>query len=78
MTQSLHSTTQPADAGAITLPASVSRRSLLRLVLAGAGIAATGPVLGRTGLLSTGGVVQQNAVSGVISGTAPMAGPMVP
>ena len=77
MTQSPHSTTQPADAGAITLPASVSRRSLLRLALAGAGIAATGPVLARTGLLGTGGVVQQGAISGVISGTAPMTGPMV-
>jgi hypothetical protein len=65
------------DAGAITLPASVSRRSLIRLALAGAGIAATGPVLARTGLLPGGdGTVRQDVIPGVISGTAPFAGPV--
>ena len=64
----------------VAVQQSVSRRSLLRLAFAGAGIAATGPVLARSGVLSGGGgagVVQQGAVAGVISGTAPMAGPRV-
>jgi hypothetical protein len=42
----------------------VSRRNLLRLAMAGAGIAATGPVLARTGLLEgDAGVVQQGLVN---------------
>ena len=65
------------DAGAITLPAGVSRRSLIRLALAGAGIAATGPVLARTGLLPGGdGTVRQDIIPGVVSGMAPFAGPV--
>lgn len=57
----------------------MSRRSLLRLALAGAGVAATGPALSRTGLFTAGeGTVQANLVPGVISGSAPMKGPVVP
>jgi FtsP/CotA-like multicopper oxidase with cupredoxin domain len=57
----------------------MSRRNLLRLTMAGAGATAAGPVLARTGLLSTSqNEVQQGTVGGVISGTAPMAGPKVP
>jgi hypothetical protein len=57
------------------VPSSVSRRNILRLALAGAGIAATGPALARTGLLDGGGVVQQGVVNGVLSEDAPFAGP---
>ncbi len=57
----------------------VSRRSLLQLALAGSGAVATGPVLSRLGVLGgTRGVLQQAALPGVISGTAPMKGPAVP
>jgi spore coat protein A, manganese oxidase len=57
----------------------VSRRSLLQLALAGAGVLATGPALARTGLLGgQSGAVQQALVPGVISGSAPMKGPAVP
>ena len=58
---------------------SVSRRNLLRLAFAGAGIAATGPALARTGLLDgTDGVVRQDSIPGVVSKDAPFAGPNVP
>ena len=57
----------------------MSRRRLLRLALAGAGVVATGPALSRTGVFgSSGGTAQQAVVPGVISGTAPMKGPVVP
>ena len=58
---------------------SVSRRNLLRLAFAGAGIAATGPALARTGLLDgTDGVARQDAIPGVVSKDAPFSGPNVP
>jgi len=58
---------------------SLSRRNLLRLTAAGAGATAAGPLIARTGLLSSAqGEVQQATVGGVISGTAPMTGPNVP
>jgi spore coat protein A len=64
-----------ADGGRSNL----SRRSLMRLTVAGAGATAAGPVLARSGLLgSAEGTVQQGTVAGVISGTAPMVGPKVP
>jgi spore coat protein A len=60
---------------------SLSRRNLIRLGVAGAGATAAGPVLARSGLLGgaggAGGTVQQGTVAGVVSGTAPMAGPKV-
>lgn len=69
----------PDAAHTSTLPSSVSRRGLLRLALAGAGIAATGPVLARTGLLDgPDGVVRSDVIPGVISNDAPFAGPSVP
>ena len=72
MTTTLDGTTTP-------LPADVSRRGLLRLALAGAGVVATGPVLARTGLLDGGeGAVRQDALPGVVSGDAPFDGPAVP
>ena len=56
----------------------VSRRGLLRLALAGAGVVATGPALSRTGLFGgDAGAAQQAVVPGVISGSAPMKGPVV-
>ncbi len=56
----------------------VSRRHLLRLALAGSGVVAAGPTLSRLGLFSgTSGVDQQGTVAGVISGDAPMKGPVV-
>ena len=72
-------TLPPVDDTTPALPSSVSRRNLLRLALAGAGVAATGPALARTGLFDSGdGVVRQDAIPGVISGDAPFAGPSVP
>ena len=63
----------------VALPQPVSRRQMLRLALAGAGIVATGPVLARTGLLSGDpAVVRQDVIPGVISKPAPFAGPSVP
>jgi spore coat protein A len=68
-----------AAAGTSGEGSSLSRRNLLRLGVAGAGATAAGPVIARSGLLSgTAGAVQQGTVGGVISGTAPMAGPKVP
>lgn len=56
----------------------VSRRDILRLAMAGAGVAATGPVLARTGVLGgSDGVVQQGLVNGVLSEDAPFAGPSI-
>lgn len=72
------SASSPISSAAPALPAATSRRSLLRLALAGAGIAATGPVLARTGLLDGGGgAVRSDVIPGVISGDAPFAGPAV-
>ncbi len=73
----------PADVDAIsyeaTREAQVSRRSLLQLAMAGAGVVASGPVLSRLGVFGgSSGVSQQAALPGVISGSAPMAGPVVP
>src|SRR5215212_7369280 len=57
----------------------VSRRSLLRLSMAGAGVLASGPALAKTGLVGgQPGAVEQALVPGVISGSAPMRGPNVP
>ena len=65
-------------AGAAAERTELSRRNLLRLAMAGAGATAAGPVLARSGWFSgQPGVVQQGTVAGVISGTAPMAGPRV-
>ena len=60
------------------LTAGLDRRSLLRLALAGAGVAATGPVLARTGLIGSDGVSEQGTVNGVINHDSPMDGPNVP
>jgi spore coat protein A len=57
----------------------VSRRSLLQLSLAGAGVLTSGPALAKTGLFGgQSGAVQQALVPGVISASAPMKGPSVP
>jgi FtsP/CotA-like multicopper oxidase with cupredoxin domain len=57
----------------------VSRRSLIRLALAGAGIAASGPALARTGLLDgADGAVRADSIPGVVSADAPFPGPTVP
>ena len=57
----------------------LSRRSLLRLALAGTGVVAAGPVLSRTGLVGgQAGAVEQALAPGVISASAPMKGPVVP
>jgi spore coat protein A, manganese oxidase len=57
---------------------SLSRRNLLRLTMAGAGATAAGPLVARTGLLESKGLLQQGTVpNGVVSGTAPFAGPKV-
>ena len=66
-------TSTPGDAS------TVSRRNLLRLAFAGAGIAASGPALARTGLLDgADGVVAQGSLPGVVSKEAPFDGPRVP
>src|SRR5215213_10620740 len=57
----------------------VSRRSALQLSVAGVGVLASGPALGKTGLFGgQPGAVQQTLVPGVISASAPMKGPSVP
>ncbi len=57
----------------------VSRRSLLHLALAGAGVLASGPALAKTGLIGgQSGAAQQALTPGVISASAPMKGPSVP
>ena len=67
------------DALTETAPGGVSRRSLIQLAVAGAGVLASGPVLARTGLFGgQPGAVQQALVPGVISAGAPMKGPNVP
>ena len=69
-------TGDPATAAAAR--SEMSRRNLLRLALAGAGAAAAGPLVAKARLFrAEAGAVQQNTVAGVISGTAPMAGPSV-
>lgn len=55
----------------------LDRRSLLRFALAGAGVAATGPALAKTGVLDSPWV-QQGAVGGVINESSPVEGPVVP
>ena len=57
----------------------VSRRNILRLALAGAGVVASGPALARTGLLggTAGAVEQGTSVPGVVSDSSPITGPRV-
>jgi spore coat protein A len=75
------STIDDVTTGAATTEerSSLSRRNLLQLTMAGAAATAAGPLVARSGLLSTGaGEVQQGTVAGVISDEAPMDGPRVP